>query len=151
MWIRHGNVYVAVTASNRVWRFRPTTSSFQADTNFGTGGYIGLTNGTAGTNTGQFNAPYAVAVSPDGGTISVSDSGNDRIQQFDTNGVFSTSFGSLGTNVGQFNTPAGLTYDSVGSLYIADSGNNRIALAVSGNVVGVSGTNRTLCCNSMVR
>jgi len=133
-----GNVYVAVTASNQVWKFFPTNSSFQADTNFGVGGCIGLTNGLSGTDTNEFNAPFDVAVN--GGTISVSDSGNNRIQQFDTNGNFIASFGSSGSDVGQFNTPKGLTYDSVGTLYIVDSGNNRIVMAQGTSVEGVTGT-----------
>ncbi len=135
-----GNVYVAVTGSNQVWKFNPTTNSFQADTNFGVGGCIGLTNGASGANNGEFNAPFDVAVSPDGSQISVSDSGNNRIEQFsDANGAFVASFGSSGGAVGQFNTPKGLTYDSSGTLYIVDSMNNRIVLASSSAVVGVSG------------
>ncbi len=34
-----------------------------------------------------------------------------------------------GQRLGQFNTPKGLTYDSCGTLYIVDSGNNRVVLA----------------------
>jgi DNA-binding beta-propeller fold protein YncE len=113
------------------------------DTSFGTNGFIGSTNGTTGTNAGQFNAPYDVAVSPDGGTISVSDSGNNQIQQFDTNGVFTGSFASSGTNLGQFSVPKGLTYDSGGTLYIVDSGNNRLVVAQVNSVLGASGTNGT--------
>ena len=135
-----GNVYVAVTGSNQVWKFNPTDTGFALDTTFGVGGSIGMTNGLSGTNNGQFNAPYDVAVSPDGGTLSVSDSGNNRIQQFDINGNFLASFGGTGTNAGQFNAPKGLTYDSAGTLYIADSGNNRIALADGVFVDGVTGT-----------
>ncbi|MGP8218816.1 MAG: immunoglobulin domain-containing protein [Limisphaerales bacterium] len=136
-----GNVYVAVTGSNQVWKFNPTNSSFVADTNFGIGGCIGLTNGASGVNNGEFNAPFDVAVTPDGGTISVSDSGNNRIQQFSaTNGAFVASFGSSGSNVGQFNSPEGLTYDSSGTLYIVDSGNNRIVLAEGAIAEGGTGT-----------
>jgi DNA-binding beta-propeller fold protein YncE len=135
-----GNVYVAVTASNQVWKFNPTNGAFQADTNFGTGGIIGLTNGVSGTTNGAFNAPFDVAVSPDGQTISVSDSGNNRIQQFSTNGSFIACFGTQGSAIGQFNTPEGLTYDSYGILYITDSGNNRIVMAQLTGVIGVTGT-----------
>jgi hypothetical protein len=67
-----GNVYVAVKGGNQVWKFNPTADAFVADTNFGVGGCVGSTNGTAGTGTNEFNAPYDVAVSPDGGTTSVS-------------------------------------------------------------------------------
>jgi sugar lactone lactonase YvrE len=136
-----GNVYVAVTSSNQVWKFNPTGTSFQADTNFGLGGCIGLTNGATGTDTNEFNAPFDVAVTPDGSQISVSDSTNNRIQQFSAaNGSFIASFGSQGSDIGQFNTPKGLTYDSSGILYIADSGNNRIVLAQFTAVIGATGT-----------
>jgi len=139
-----GNVYVALTASNQVWKFFPTNSSFQADTNFGSGGFIGDTNGATGVNNGQFNAPFDVAVSPDGRTISVSDSGNNRIQQFSaTNGSFIVSFGTNGNLVGQFSNLKGLTYDSAGTLYVVDSGNDRIVLAQDSVVMGVTGTNGT--------
>ena len=136
-----GNVYVAVTGSNQVWKFNPTTNSFQFDTNFGIGGCIGLTNGVPGANNGEFNAPFDVAVSPDGSQISVSDSGNNRIQQFSaTDGSFIASFGSQGSAIGQFNTPKGLTYDSVGTLYVVDSGNNRIVMAEGSSVMDATGT-----------
>jgi NHL repeat len=138
-----GNVYVALTASNQVWKYFPTNTAFVADTNFGVGGCIGNTDGTSGTSNGAFNAPFDVAVSPDGGTISVSDSGNNRIQQFSTKGTFTAAFGTNGTDVGQFNKPLGLTYDSVGNLYIVDSGNNRIAIANDSTVLGVSGSSGT--------
>jgi len=44
-----GNVYVAVTANNQVWKFIPTDISFQADPNFGFGGFIGTTSGATVT------------------------------------------------------------------------------------------------------
>jgi hypothetical protein len=138
-----GNVYVAETGNNQVWKFIPTNATFAADPNFGGTGFVGKSDGTVGTGSSQFNAPFDVAVSPDGGILSVSDSGNNRIQQFDTNGVFIASFGSSGSAVGQFNTPKGLTYDSTGILYIVDSGNSRIVLAQGISVEGATGTNGT--------
>jgi alpha-tubulin suppressor-like RCC1 family protein len=139
----NGDVYVAVTSSNQVWKFDPTTNSFAPDTNFGLGGFIGLTNGLAGTTNGAFNAPFCVAVSPDNNQISVSDSGNNRIQQFDSNGNFQDSFGSSGSGIGQLNVPKGLTYDLDGSLYIVDSSNNRIVISEGAFVTSVTGTSGT--------
>jgi len=136
-----GNVYVALSGDNQVAKFKPVTSSFQLDTNFNATGRIGLTNGNSGTNFGEFNAPFDVAVTPDGEEIAVSDSGNHRIQRFTKDGTFIDAFGQQGSALGQFNTPKGLTYDSVGDLYIVDSGNNRIVLAQDSAVMGVSGTN----------
>jgi len=135
-----GNVYVAVTGDDQVLRFTPTASSFQLDTTFGTSGHIGKDDKTSGTGNGQFNAPFDVAVSPDGTQIAVSDSGNNRIQQFTTSGTFLNSFGQQGSGIGQFNTPKGVAYDAAGYLYIVDSGNNRIALAFSDSVIGTSGS-----------
>jgi hypothetical protein len=106
---------------------------------FGYGGYIGNGDGSSGTNAGEFDAPFDVAVSADGGTLSVSDSGNNDIQQFDSSGNFITAFGSSGSSIGQFDAPKGLTYDSVGNLYIADSGNSRIMLANDATVLNASG------------
>ena len=137
-----GNIYVAITSSNQIWKFIPTNSCYMADTNFGNGGYIGATNGASGSTNGQFNAPFDVAISPDGGTISVSDSGNDRIQQFSTlDGSFLSEFGTNGTDVGQFNTPKGLVYDSQGDLYVVDSGNDRIVFDEVPATISVSGSN----------
>ena len=73
----------------------------------------------------------------------MSDSGNNRIQQFDSSGNFLNSFGTNGTDIGQFNAPEGLTYDSDGILYIMDSGNSRIVEAQFSGVIGVTGTNGT--------
>ena len=140
----NGNVYVAVTGGNQVWKFNPTSSSFQADTNFGIGGFIGLTNGASGTNTSDFNAPFDVAVSPDGQEISVSDSGNNRIQQFSaTKGAFISILRTNDSDIGQLNLPKGLTYDSADTLYIVDAGNSRIVLAQGGFIEGATGTNGT--------
>lgn len=119
-----------MTGNNQVWKFNPTASSFTPDTTFGNAGEV------AG-----FNVPFDVAVSPDGGTLSVSDSGNNQIQQFSsTTGAYISSFGTSGSAVGQFNAPKGLAYDSIGYLYIVDSGNNRVALALSGTVISAGGT-----------
>jgi|GEM_PF-6135483 len=139
-----GNVYVAMTGDNKVFKFIPTTNSFLADTNFGNNGFIGVFDGDAAGDVGQFKAPFDVAVSPDGGTIAVSDSGNNRIQQFMAeNGVFIAAFGSSGSAIGQFSAPKGLAYDAAGLLYIVDSGNNRIVTAQGTSVVGVTGTGGT--------
>ena len=139
-----GNVYVALTGDNQVAKFNPTTTSFQLATTFGSSGVIGKADKSSGSGNGEFNAPFDVAVSPDGTQIAVSDSGNNRIQLFSTtDGTFASTFGQPGSGDGQFNTPKGLAYDSVGYLYIVDSGNNRISLALSGMVIGTSGTSGT--------
>jgi len=135
-----GNVYVAVTGNHQVWKYKPAGTSFTVDATFGTGGFIGNSDGSPGTGVGQFYGPFDVAVSPDGGTLSVSDSGNNQIQQFDSLGHYLNAFGSAGSATGQFNTPKGLTFDSGGTLYIVDSGNSRIVMAQGSTVTGTTGT-----------
>ena len=134
-----GNVYVALSGDNQVKKYLPITGTFQLDTTFNNTGYIGKADRTAGTGNGEFNAPFDVAVTPDGAEIAVSDSGNHRIQIFSAGGPFLTAFGQLGTDFGQFNTPKGLVFDSIGILYIVDAGNNRIVLAQDTGVIGLSG------------
>jgi len=137
----NGNIYVAVTASNQVWKLHPSGSSFVTDTSFGTNGVIGYVNGASGTSPGSFNAPYGVAVSSDNSQIAVSDSGNNRIQFFDTSGNYTNSYGSTGNSLGEFSSPEGLSYDSQNNLYIADTGNDRIVVGDGLEVLGLSGTN----------
>ena len=140
-----GNIYVAMNGANQVWRFKPTSGSFAADTTFGTNGsgYIGLASGASGTNAGQFNAPYDVAVAADNSVLSVTDSGNNRVQQFSTGGVFGDVFGGSGSSLGQFNAPKGITYDSANYWYVVDSGNNRVVQGRDDYPTGAGGTNGT--------
>ena len=136
-----GNIYVALSGHHQVAKYKLVSGSYTLDTAFNTTGLIGKTDQTSGTGNGQFNTPFDVAVTPDGGQISVSDSGNHRIQNFNaSSGAFIDAFGSSGSGAGQFNTPKGLTYDASGYLYIVDSGNNRVAMALSSSVIGTSGT-----------
>ena len=83
-----GNVYVAASGDNQIKRYVPTSTSFQLDSSFNGSGFIGRADKTSGTAKGEFNAPFDVAVTPDGQEISVADSGNNRIQSFDGAGAF---------------------------------------------------------------
>ncbi|MGA3284948.1 MAG: NHL repeat-containing protein, partial [Verrucomicrobiota bacterium] len=136
-----GNVYVAISGANQVWKFKPAMNSFEPDSTFGNGGFIGNKDGSAGSNFNQFNMPFDVGVTRSfrGEQITVSDSGNHRIQQFSSNGAFINSFGQHGTNMLQFNSLKGLAYDGVGYLFIVDSGNNRVVVAHEFGSVATSG------------
>ena len=80
-------------------------------------------------------------------SVYVVDTGNNRIQKFTSEGVFVTKWGTYnyiiqrltpdgseyvnewaeeGEGDGQFNQPHGVAVASDGSVYVADSGNNRI-------------------------
>jgi tripartite motif-containing protein 71 len=51
------------------------------------------------------------------------------VQEFSTSGAFIgfiAAFGTAGSGNGQFSSPRGLAVNATGTLYIADTGNNRI-------------------------
>jgi DNA-binding beta-propeller fold protein YncE len=92
---------------------------------------------------GQFSSIWGIAA--DLGKVYVIDVSNNRIQVFSNNGTFIKTWGSfcdittgnkcsdpdgpsgpLSLGDGQFNYPQGISTDSTGNVYVADSGNNRI-------------------------
>jgi hypothetical protein len=105
--------------------------------------------GAVGALAGQMNQPIGIATGS-GGSVYVADSSNHRIQKFDSAGTFDRTWGK-GVNAtnpsnlctaasgdtcqaggkttalgGEMNTPAGVTTDSAGNVYVADTFNNRI-------------------------
>ncbi len=147
-----GNVYVAMTGDNKVWKFRPTTDSFEPDKGFGASGYVGSISSTPGTNHSEFDRPFDIAIlkesSHDPGlqfvdTIWVSDLGNHRIQKFTRTGEFVGSFGRKGTNRFEFDGPKGIYCDGIATVCIVDSGNNRVCECADFGPVASSGQSGT--------
>ena len=103
-------------------------------------GAVALTlgkNDTAGDNTSQdlFNQPNAVGFGANG-DVFVSDSYvNSRAVQFTAAGRFVRIFaGRKGSRAGELSAPHGVAVDAGGRVFVADSGNKRIA------VLGKNGT-----------
>lgn len=130
-----GTLYVADSNNNRV---RKVTAAGVVSTLAGSGTY-GFVEGTGAS--AQFRGPYGVAVDTSG-TVYVADRGNHKIRKITAAGVVSTLAGSgtagyldgTGT-AAQFNFPSGVTVDASGSVYVADSNNNRIRVITTAGVV----------------
>ena len=120
-----GNLYVTELNGNRI---RMITSNGVVTTLAGSG-TSGFLNGAA--SSAQFNSPQGVAVDSSR-NVYVADSGNNRIRLI-RDGVVSTFAGSglstfldgTGTNA-NFNSPRGIAVDSMGNVYVVDTGIHRI-------------------------
>ena len=122
----NGTVYVADSNNFRIRAINPTTRVVTT--------LAGSTQGSAdGTGTtAQFNLPYGVAVAP-GGTVYVAALSNHRIRAINpTTGQVTTLAGSsagfadgTGTTA-QFNLPTGVAAAPNGTVYVADTNNQRI-------------------------
>ena len=105
----------------------------------------GIISTIAPTHGTKLMSPRNVAIDADG-TLYVSDFGGHQVYRLSTNGAMTVFAGTGKAGVSgdggpaalaQLNSPAGLTLDSSGALYIADSGNNRIRKVLRGNISGV--------------
>jgi hypothetical protein len=99
----------------------------------------------------RFNTPAGLAVDSSG-SVFVCDSGNHLIRKITSAGVVSTVAGLAGVSGttdatgsdARFNTPSGITIDSSGNLYVADSGNHAIRkITISGEVTTFAGLTGT--------
>jgi len=104
----------------------------------------------------QLSLPMAVAVAPDGG-VYISDAGNSRVRRVASDGKIQTvvgygaSEGVYGAGFAGDGGPAekakifsatDLKFDAAGSLYLSDSGNNRIRVVRGGIITTIAGSGR---------
>lgn len=138
----NGFLIVADTANNRIRRIPvdAETANLVGETSTVAGdGTAGYADGPA--KTAQFNGPIGVAVDARG-NIYVADTYNDRIRLITPDGQVSTVAGK-GTpgyadgdrNNALFDTPSGIAVAGDGSLFVADTGNDRLRkISPDGNV-----------------
>ena len=74
----------------------------------------------------EFSYPSGIAVNKITGQVFVADFGNHRIQVLNPDLSFSHSFGNRGSKEGQFNFPYDVSVNDVGTVYVANTDNNRI-------------------------
>lgn len=129
-----GNVYVADTNNHRIRQITPagvvTTLA---------GSVAGYADGTG--TAASFLHPSGVAVDASG-TVHVADTSNHRIRKVTAAGVVTTVAGSgsaayadgTGT-AASFNHPYGITVDTSGTIYVADTSNYRIRNVTPAGVV----------------
>ncbi|OKP89213.1 fibronectin type III domain-containing protein [Paenibacillus sp. P32E] len=116
-----GNVYVADSKNHRIQKLTAATGGWSEWKKSG---------GGTGSGLGEFNQPSGVAVDGSGNVLYVADSKNHRIQKLDVSSdvwsEWKKSGGGSGSGLEEFNNPKGVTLDSSGNVYVADSGNHRI-------------------------
>jgi sugar lactone lactonase YvrE len=132
-----GNVYVTEGQANIIQK-GTLGSSF---TTFAGSGSPGLANGTG--TAASFNSPAGIAVDSSG-NVYVADGTNNEIRKITSSGVVTTLAGAgplvtgatNGTGTAaSFSNPWGMTVDSSGNVYVADSYNSLIRKITSTGVV----------------
>src|SRR6185437_2331431 len=123
-----GNVYVADSLNDTI---RKITPAGVVTTYAGSAGKAGSADKTG--TAASFNFPVGLTI--DGtGNIYVTDTGNDTIRKITPDAAVSTLAGSVGVSgsndgtntTALFNGSDGITVDSNGNLYVADTGNHTI-------------------------
>ena len=137
-----GNLYFADSLNNRIRKLAGST----VDTYAGNG--LVSRSGDGGAATGaQLNGPLGVAVDA-AGNLYIADTANNAVRRV-SGGVIS-NFAGTGTagssgdgnaaSGAQLSGPQGLAVDSSGSLYVADTQNNKVRKVSNGTITTVAGT-----------
>ena len=127
----HNNVWVADSNNNRIEEFNEKAEFIEA---LGWGVSNGEEKlevctsscqaGKAGAGEGQFKEPHNIAFDSKG-DMWVSDSGNNRIEEFKEN-KYERKIGTEGSGNNQLRDPQGIVFDSKNDLWVADTLNNRV-------------------------
>ena len=142
-----GTFYIADTGNNRI---RKVESNGVITTVAGDGrpGYNG--DGKLAVEA-SLNEPGGVAVTPNG-TLYIADTGNNRIRKVENNGVITTVAGDGSPRfsgetepkaASSFNHPTGLAVAGDGTVFVADTRNNRVRrIALNGVITTVAGNGK---------
>jgi hypothetical protein len=147
-----GNVYVAEYSNHTI---RKVTSAGVVTTLAGTANFAGSTDATG--SAARFFCPIGVAVDTSG-NVFVADSSNHTIRKVTSAGVVTTLAGTAGSDgttdgtgsAARFSFPEGVSVDTAGNVYVADTGNRLIRKVTSVGLVtteagsGAAGSNNGL-------
>jgi len=141
------NLYVADTNNHTIRKVVPSTG--KVTTIAGVAGSAGAVDG--GAATALFNFPSGVAIDSTG-NLYVADTDNDTIREVSPAGTVSTLAGLAGNSGGAdgiggaatFDSPSAVAVDSLGNVYVADTGNFTIRMIVpstraTSTIAGIAG------------
>jgi trimeric autotransporter adhesin len=139
-----GNLYFS--SGNSIYKMSGTTLSLVAGNS-----RPGFSGDGGPATSAQLNGPQGIAVDKSG-NIYISDTNNNRVRIVTPNGIINTfagtgqvggvqNFGDGGpANQAFLHLPGGLTVDSTGNVYIADTGDNTIRkVTTDGNINTIAG------------
>ncbi len=127
-----GHLWVTVLLGSSVAEYS-STGTFIEDIGYGVSNgknefqicTTGCRSGIGGTKNGQFYFPQYATF--DGANLYVSDSSDNRVQEFNEKGEYVTKFGTAGGGKTVLRSPTGIAASpSTGNLYISDEGDQRV-------------------------
>lgn len=148
-----GAILFADTNNNTIRKISPSGIITRVA---GTGGAGGSGDGGLAV-LAALNAPFDIAVAPDGVTFYIADQQNHRVRRVDASGVITTVAGTglagytadlVSANSSRLYNPSGLGVAANGDLYIADTTNHRVRrVLASGGLVSGASTIQTVAGN----
>ena len=119
----NGDVIVADTRSDRVQALHPDGTA-ESWARYSTN----IHRWVSGSAAGQFSDPTAVAVDPRNGDVYTVEGGQHRVQQLDSRGRPITVWGgtTAASTLGRFREPLGIAVAADGTVWVADTRNNRL-------------------------
>ena len=141
-----GDLYISSSSSGRVRKVTPA-GTITTVAGSGTDCESGFSGDGGPATSSHLDNPSGLALDT-GGNLYIADSGNQRVRKVTPGGTITTvagtgTFGFLGdggpATSAQLSLPTGLATDTLGNLYIADTGNGRIRKVTGGTISTIAG------------